>query len=195
MKQKKTTHPDPEEVEKKAEEQVQEMNESAETAEKTEENSTTCEDKDQIITEQKAKINELNDKYLRLYAEFDNFRRRTAKERIELSKSAASELILSLLPVLDDYERALAAMPEDAENSAIREGILLIYNKYKNILIKNGLEEIKALGEDFNTDLHEAIANVAATEESQKGKIVDLVEKGYYLNGVVLRFAKVVVAN
>ena len=195
MKQKKNTHHDPEPVEKQAEEQVQEMNESAETTEKTEENTSACDDKNQVITEQKAKIDELNDKYLRLYAEFDNFRRRTAKERIELSKTAASELILSLLPVLDDYERALAAMPEDSANDAIREGILLIYNKYKNILTKNGLEEIKALGEDFNTDLHEAIANVPATEDSQKGKIIDLVEKGYYLNGVVLRFAKVVVAN
>lgn len=195
MKQKKNTHHDPEPVEKQAEEQVQEMNESAEKTEKTEENTSACDDKDQVITEQKAKIDELNDKYLRLYAEFDNFRRRTAKERIELSKTAASELILSLLPVLDDYERALAAMPEDSANDAIREGILLIYNKYKNILTKNGLEEIKALGENFNTDLHEAIANVPATEDSQKGKIIDLVEKGYYLNGVVLRFAKVVVAN
>lgn len=152
-------------------------------------------EKDALIAEQKSKIDELNDKYVRLYAEFDNYRKRTAKERIELSKTASAEIISSLLPVLDDYERAIAAIPDEESTKAIKEGIVLIYNKYKSILTKNGLEEIKSLGEDFNTDLHEAIANVPAQSDEQKGKIIDLVEKGYYLNGVVLRFAKVVVAN
>jgi molecular chaperone GrpE len=156
-----------------------------------------CDDteKDKVIAEQKAKIEELNDKHLRLYAEFDNYRKRTIKERIEQSKNAAADLIASFLPVLDDYERAISAIPDDESTKAIKEGIILIYNKYKGILTKNGLEEIKSLGEIFNTDLHEAIANVPAENDEQKGKIVDLVEKGYYLNGVVLRFAKVVVAN
>jgi molecular chaperone GrpE len=152
-------------------------------------------DKDQIIAEQKAKIEELNDKHLRLYAEFDNYRKRTIKERIELSKNAAAELITAFLPILDDYERAISAIPDEEATRAIKEGIILIYNKYKGILTKNGLEEIKSLGEVFNTDLHEAIAKVPAKSDEQKGKIVDLVQKGYYLNGVVLRFAKVVVAN
>ena len=152
-------------------------------------------EKDRIIAEQKAKIEELNDKHLRLYAEFDNYRKRTLKERIELSKTAAADIITSLLPVLDDYERAINAMPDDEATKAIKEGIVLIYNKYKTILTKNGLEEIKSLGEVFNTDLHEAIANVPAENDEQKGKIVDLVEKGYYLNGTLLRFAKVVVAK
>ena len=156
-----------------------------------------CDDteKDQIIAEQKAKIEELNDKHLRLYAEFDNYRKRTIKERIEFSKNAASELIAAFLPILDDYERAISVIPDEESTKAIKEGIILIYNKYKGILTKNGLEEIKSMGETFNTDVHEAIANVPATSEDQKGKIVDLVQKGYYLNGVVLRFAKVVVAN
>ena len=156
-----------------------------------------CDDteKDTIISEQKAKIEELNDKYLRLYAEFDNYRKRTIKERIELSKTAASNVIASLLPVLDDYERAINAIPDNDSTKAIKDGIILIYNKYKAVLAKNGLEEIKSLGEVFNTDLHEAIAHVPAETDDQKGKIVDLVEKGYYINGVLLRFAKVVVAN
>jgi molecular chaperone GrpE len=156
-----------------------------------------CDDtaKDALIAEQKAKIEELNDKHLRLYAEFDNYRKRTIKERIEQSKNAASEVIASFLPVLDDYERAINAIPDEESTKAIKDGIILIYNKYKGILTKNGLEEIKSMGEVFNTDLHEAIANVPATSKDQKGKIVDLVEKGYYLNGVVLRFAKVIVAN
>lgn len=152
-------------------------------------------EKDQQIIELKAKVEEANDKYLRLYAEFDNYRKRTVKERIELSKTASADIILALLPVLDDYERALGAMPDEDSTKAIKEGIVLIYNKYKAILTKNGLEEIKSLGETFNTDLHEAIANVPASEEKQKGKIIDVVQKGYFLNGVMLRFAQVVVAN
>ncbi len=156
-----------------------------------------CDDtaKDALIAEQKTKIEELNDKYLRLYAEFDNYRKRTSKERIELSKTASAEIISSMLPVLDDYERAINAIPDEESTKAIKEGIILIYNKYKAILTKNGLEEIKSMDEVFNTDLHEAIANVPAEKEKHKGKIVDVVEKGYYLNGTVLRFAKVVVAN
>ena len=142
-----------------------------------------------------AKIVELNDKLLRLYSEFDNYRKRTIKERIEQSKNAAADVIKSFLPVLDDYERAISAIPDEEATKAIKEGIILIYNKYKAIMTKNGLEEIKSMGEEFNTDLHEAIANVPAANDKQKGKIVDVVEKGYYLNGTILRFAKVVVAN
>jgi molecular chaperone GrpE len=152
-------------------------------------------EKDQLILDQKVKIDELNDKYLRLYAEFDNYRKRAIKERLELIKTASAEIILSLLPVLDDYERAISAIPDDESFKAVKDGVILIYNKYKAILVKKGLEEIKAIGEAFDTDLHEAIAQVPAIKDDQKGKIVDVTEKGYYLNGVVLRFAKVVVAN
>lgn len=185
-------------VNKKEEtEQQQDVDKKDNTEELTDIQDFPCDgtEKDEIISEQKTKYNELNDKYLRLYAEFDNYRKRTAKERIELSKTASAHIITSLLPVLDDFERALLAIPDDEGVKALKEGIILIYNKYKSILTKNGLEEISALGEDFNTDLHEAIANVPATNDEQKGKIIDLVEKGYFLNGVVLRFAKVVVAG
>lgn len=147
------------------------------------------------IEELKLQYRELNDKYLRLYAEFDNYRKRTSKERIEFSKTASADIIASLLPVLDDLERALQAFGQSNDNASMKEGISLIYNKFKNILTKNGLEEIPSLGQTFNTDIHEAIANLPAESEDKKGLIMDQVEKGYYLNGKVLRFAKVVVAN
>jgi molecular chaperone GrpE len=152
-------------------------------------------DKDDIISEQKKRIDELNDKFLRLFAEFDNYRKRTAKERLELIKTASADVITSMLPVLDDFERAVNAFPDDETLKSLKEGLILICEKYRSVLTKNGLEEIKSMGEVFNTDLHEAIANVPAQTEEQKGKIIDVTEKGYYLNGVVLRFAKVVVAN
>lgn len=147
------------------------------------------------IEELKLQYRELNDKYLRLYAEFDNYRKRTSRERIEFSKTASADIIASLLPVLDDLERALQAFGQSNDNASMKEGISLIYNKFKNILTKNGLEEIPSLGQTFNTDIHEAIANLPAESEDKKGLIMDQVEKGYYLNGKVLRFAKVVVAN
>jgi molecular chaperone GrpE len=148
-------------------------------------------------TEELAKeVLQLNDKYLRLYSEFDNYRKRSTKERIELSKSAASDLITELLPVLDDFERALNAMEtgEDNENANI-DGINLIYLKLKNILGQQGLERMKALGEVFDTDFHEAITNIPATQPDQKGKVVDVIQNGYLLNGKVIRYAKVVVGS
>ncbi|MEI6124149.1 MAG: nucleotide exchange factor GrpE [Bacteroidota bacterium] len=182
-------------------EKKQDKKHSENTADKSQNEAQTNEfpcdatEKDAVIAEQKAKIDELNDKYLRLYAEFDNYRKRTIKERIEMSKTAASEVISAMLPVLDDFERALDATPDDEATKALKDGIILIYQKYKSILTKNGLEEIKSIGETFNTDIHEAIANVPAQNNKMKGKIIDQVEKGYYLNGTILRFAKVVVAN
>jgi len=152
-------------------------------------------DKDAVIAEQKKRIEEVNDKFLRLYAEFENYRKRTSKERLDLIKTASANVISSMLPVLDDFERAINAFPEGENSKSLKDGLVLIYEKYKSILVKAGLEEIKAMGEEFNTDIHEAIANVPAQDEKQKGRIIDVTEKGYYLNGVVLRFAKVVVAN
>lgn len=144
-------------------------------------------------TEFKAKYDEMNDKYLRLYSDFDNFRKRTAKEKVEWFKSAGEDIYKSLLPILDDFERALQASEKTGED--LPEGVKLIYNKLKNTLTQKGLEEMKAMGEEFNTDLHEAITNIPAPTEDMKGKVVDVVEKGYLLNGKVLRFAKVVVGN
>lgn len=152
------------------------------------------EDKDAIISEQKARIEELNKKHLYLFAEFDNFRKRTSKERLDLIKTASADAVAAMLPVLDDLERAIMAFPDDEDIKSLKDGLVLIWEKYKGVLVKSGLEDIKAMGEEFNTDIHEAVANVPAQSEEQKGKIIDVTEKGYYLNGVVIRFAKVVVA-
>jgi len=141
-------------------------------------------------------VAELTDKYLRLYSEFDNYRKRTLKEKIELSKSASAELITKLLPVLDDFERAIKAFDANPESPpGIKEGILLIFNKFITILNQEGLEQMKTIGEEFNTDFHEAITNIPALNPEQRNKILDEVEKGYLLNGKVMRYAKVVVGN
>ncbi|MCK9452600.1 MAG: nucleotide exchange factor GrpE [Bacteroidales bacterium] len=139
----------------------------------------------------------LNDKYLRLFSEFDNFRKRTLKEKIELSKTASEEVITALLPVLDDFERAIVAL-ENIDQGGIKEtleGILLIFNKLLKTLQQKGLQEVEALNQTFDTDFHEAITNIPASKPELKGKVVDVVQKGYQLNGKVIRFAKVVVAN
>ncbi len=139
-------------------------------------------------------IEKLNDKYLRLYSEFDNYRKRTIKEKIEFSKTASSEVIAILLPVLDDFERAINALGTSVqENEAVKDGVVLIYNKLLNILTQQGLEQMKTIGHDFDTDFHEAITNIPAPD--QKGKVIDEIEKGYLLNGKVIRFAKVVVGS
>lgn len=134
-----------------------------------------------------------NDKYLRLYAEFDNFRRRTIKEREEARKLEGKDLIVSLLPVLDDFERALKSMEKASDVASVKEGVLLIQNKLKSALTKNGLKEMESIGNDFDPELQEAITNIPAPTEDMKGKVIDEAEKGYYLNDKVVRFAKVVV--
>jgi molecular chaperone GrpE len=148
-----------------------------------------------VNPELEAKIEELNDKYLRLYSEFDNFRKRTHRERIEFSKTASAEVITNLLPVLDDFERAIRISEQSDNIEPIREGEKLIFNKLKTILQQKGLSEIKSVGEIFNTDLHDAITNIPAPTEDMKGRIIDETEKGYMLNGKVIRFAKVVVGQ
>ena len=141
------------------------------------------------------KVEELNDKYLRLYSEFDNFRKRTYKERLDLLKTASADTVASMLTIIDDFERAMKAADQSTDIEVIKEGNKLIYNKLKNILTQKGLEEIKAMGEKFDTDFHEAITNIPAPEEGLKGKVLDVTEKGYLLNGKVIRFAKVVVGS
>ena len=135
----------------------------------------------------------LNDKYLRLFAEFDNYKRRTQKERVELLQVAGKDIIVSLLPVLDDFERALKATELATDVAPVREGVVLIQSKLKGLLNQKGLKEIESLSTEFNTDLHEAITQIPSATEDQKGKVVDELEKGYTLNDKVIRFAKVVV--
>ncbi len=143
----------------------------------------------------KKQIAELNDKYLRLYSEFDNFRKRTMKEKSELIKTASEDVLKSVLPVIDDFERAIKANENVEEAAPIKEGITLIYNKLKNSTQLKGLTSFDSIGQDFNADTMEAITHIPATEENQKGKVVDEIEKGYKLGDKVIRYAKVVVAN
>ncbi|MFZ4563578.1 MAG: nucleotide exchange factor GrpE [Bacteroidales bacterium] len=141
-------------------------------------------------------ITELNDKYLRLYSELDNYRKRTLKEKIELNKYASADIITKLLPVLDDFERAIRAFDVTTDvGKSLKEGVILIFNKFFSILNQQGLEQMRTAGESFDTDFHEAITNIPAATPGQKGKIVDEVEKGYLLNGKVIRYAKVVVGS
>lgn len=141
------------------------------------------------------RLAEFQDKYLRLSAEFDNYRKRTLKERIELTRSAGESLLLSLLPVMDDFERAMTLMETTADCESIKEGVGLIYNKMQGFLRQNGVKEMESLGKDFDTDLHEAVTKIPATDKKQKGKVVDVIQKGYYLNDKILRYAKVVIGE
>jgi len=141
------------------------------------------------------KIDELNDKYLRLYSEFDNYRKRTIKEKIDLSKMASAEVISDLLPVMDDFERAIKSTEDSDDCDAFKEGINLIFNKLKGVLEKKGLKPIEAIGKEFDTDFHEGIAYIPAPSKNLKGKIVDETEKGYMLNDKVIRFSKVVIGQ
>jgi molecular chaperone GrpE len=141
------------------------------------------------------KFAEMNDQYLRLWSEFDNYRKRSARERVEFSKTAASDTFTAILPVLDDFDRAAKAMENADDIAVVKEGMQLIYHKFRNILISKGLEEMNAQGETFDADFHEAITSIPSPDDSMKGKVVDEVEKGYSLNGKVIRFAKVVVGS
>ncbi len=137
---------------------------------------------------------EANSKYLRLYAEFDNYKRRTSKERVELLQTAGKDVIVDLLPVLDDFDRTLKAL-DQSDADSLKEGVLLVSQKLKSMLTKKGLKPMEAIGEDFDPELHEAITRIPAPEPGLAGKIIDEVEKGYYLNDKVLRYAKVVVGS
>jgi len=134
-----------------------------------------------------------NDKYLRLYAEFDNFRRRTIKEREEARKMEGKDVIVSLLPVLDDFDRALKAMETATDIAPVKEGVTLVQHKLKNILSQKGLKPMESIGSPFDPELHEAITNIPAPNEELKGKVIDEMEKGYFLNDKVVRFAKAIV--
>lgn len=154
------------------------------------ESSAANDDSVNMADDLEQKFNDLNDSYLRLHAEFDNYRKRTMKEKADLMKSGGEKAIAGVLPIIDDFERALPNIPEDA-----REGVELIYNKFQKYLAQNGVKEIDAIGEPFDTERHEAITTIPAQSEDQKDKVVDCIQKGYSLNDKVIRFAKVIVAK
>ena len=141
------------------------------------------------------KLAEMQDRYLRLSAEFDNYRKRTLKEKMEMSKYAGEELIRDILPVMDDFERALKHIETLGNTEGIKEGVDLIYSKLSDFLKRNGVKEIETLNGDFNVDLHDATAKVQVSEEDKKGKIVEVLLKGYYLKDKVLRHSKVVIGE
>jgi molecular chaperone GrpE len=163
-----------------------------EEAEYTEE---VTDPKDVEIGELKKELEELRDKYVRLYADFDNHRKRSAKEKLELIQTASKDVIKELLPVLDDFERAMKALENNPGASAARSGMQLIYNKLVSNLASKGLTAMESVGKDFDVELHEAITEIPAPSPDMVGKVIEEVEKGYYLNGKIIRFAKVVVGK
>ncbi len=176
--------------EKKEEVEEQELNNDA----TTDENITATDESTIEKLEEEKK--ELNDKFLRLFSDFDNYRKRTAKEKLELTKKAGIEVIKDLLTVVDDFDRAIENNKSAEDIEAIKEGFDLIHNKFTSILKTKGLKEIEATkGEVFDVDKHEAITQIPAPSEDLKGKIVDVIEKGYALNDVVIRFPKVIVGQ
>ncbi len=150
--------------------------------------------KEDDLNELTIKYEELNDKYTRLYSEFDNYRRRTLKEKAELIKTAAKDTIESLLPVLDDFDRAFQAFAEHGVDDETVHGVELIYNKFFNALKQQGLEPMDSKGKEFDTDFHEAVTHIPAESEDMKNKVFDVITKGYLLNGKIIRHAKVVVS-
>ena len=153
-------------------------------------------DKSEIkIHELELRIQELSDKYLRLQAEFDNYRKRTIREKAELIKSGGEVVLESVLPVIDDFDRAIESLKEIPDTDSVKQGIVLIYNKFKDFLTRHNVKEIEAIHKDFDVDHHEAITKVPAPEEKLKGKILEVIQKGYTLNDKVIRFAKVVIGE
>jgi molecular chaperone GrpE len=153
---------------------------------------------DKKIADEKSfeeKLAEMQDKYLRLSAEFDNYRKRTLKEKMDISKYAGEELLKNILPFMDDFERAAKHLETTTDSAAIKEGIDIIYNKLSDFLKQQGVKEIESLNCSFNVDLHDAVAKVPVTEEDKKGKIVEVVSKGYFLKDKILRHSKVVIGE
>jgi len=178
-------------------EEKEEMNQ--ENGNEQQDQETTV-DQNTVVNEEAAysegdKIAELNDKYMRLYAEFDNYRKRTNREKIELISSAGEGILKDLLPIMDDFERAIANNENAEDLQSVKEGFHLIFHKLRHILDAKGLKPMDAKGQTFDSELHEAIANIPAPSDDLKGKVIEDVEKGYYLNEKVIRYAKVVVGQ
>ncbi|MBR4646385.1 MAG: nucleotide exchange factor GrpE [Bacteroidales bacterium] len=152
-------------------------------------------DLEKEIEQLKTEKAELNDRFLRLFSEFDNYKKRVSKEKLDLIATASEKVLVSLLPVVDDFERAIAANEKADNIDSIKEGFNLIYNKLLQMMKRFDVEEIQAKGEEFNTDFHEAVTHFPAQKEEDKGKVIDVTEKGYKLKDKVIRYAKVVVGQ
>ncbi|NLH28704.1 MAG: nucleotide exchange factor GrpE [Bacteroidales bacterium] len=141
------------------------------------------------------KYDELNEKYIRLFADYDNYRKRTLREKADIIKSGGEKVLSDIIPLIDDFERAIAALHKSDDRVALLEGIDLIYNKFLNFLRQHGIKEIEAIGQPFDPEKFEAVGTIPAPEESQEGIVIDLVQKGYTLNDKVIRFPKVIVGE
>ena len=173
-----------------------EDNHEIHTGEKAHKKMRFKKDKNEVLVQELGdKLVELTDKHLRLQAEFDNFRKRTMKEKAELIKSGGESVLINILPVVDDFERALSSLKDVPDEDAGKKGTQLIYSKFSEFLKQNNIKEIDATNHDFDVDLHEAITKIPAPDESLKGKVVNVVQKGYLLNDKVIRFAKVVIGE
>jgi molecular chaperone GrpE len=183
--------------EKIEQEELNETVNSTETEEGTEETTETIETPEEVIIEKtdEEKIADLNNKYVRLYSDFDNFRKRTIKEKADIIGMATGNLMKDLLTVLDDFDRAIANNKKSEDLDGVKEGFKLIHSKFDSILKGKGLEVVDATGEVFNADIHEAITNIPAPKKSDIGKVIDCVEKGYNLKGKSIRYPKVVVGQ
>ncbi|HPF52045.1 MAG TPA: nucleotide exchange factor GrpE [Draconibacterium sp.] len=185
-----------EDLKEKVAEEIHEEKEKNEAEHKTDKKKKDKKDKKDLkIEELEGQLQEIQDKHLRLQAEFDNFRRRTLKEKADLIKSGGETVLVNILPVIDDFERALDVMKEVADEDAGKQGTLHIYNKFKEFLKQNNIKEIEAQNQPFDVEYHEAITKIPAPSDELKGKIVDVVQKGYCLNEKVIRFAKVVIGE
>jgi len=186
----------------------QELQNNAETTEKTAEMNINADEnaagtsnlnepvaEESVVAKLEAELSEQKDKYLRLMAEFDNFRRRTAKERLELIQTAGKDVIVSLLDVLDDCDRAEKQLQGSEDIAAQKDGVLLVFNKLRNNLQQKGVKVMESVNTDFDVEKHEAITEIPAPTEEMKGKVIDEVTKGYFLNDKIIRFAKVVVGK
>lgn len=172
--------------------QDQEDKETVEESTDTESGNETETDKVESLGNQ---LQKLRDQHLRLQAEFDNYRKRTLKEKMDLSKNAGESILMKVLPVMDDFERALEHMERNEHTENIMEGVELIHKKFTEFLNQNGVKSMDSKGNAFDTDLHEAITKIPVPEDDQKGKVFDVVQKGYTMNDKVIRFAKVVVGE
>ncbi|WP_339784838.1 MAG: nucleotide exchange factor GrpE [Imperialibacter sp.] len=187
---KKNVEENKETIENSVEEQVLDGENANASEESTDNGSDVAEDE---VTVLKRELEESKDKYLRLYSEFDNYRRRTAKERVELIKTAGEDVLAVLIPVVDDFERAKKSIDGQEIEASVKEGVDLIYNKLIKVLDQKGLKAMEVeTGHEFNPELHEAVTQFPAPDDSLKGKVIDVVEKGYVLGDKVIRFAKVV---
>lgn len=173
------------------EELEQEQTEKVEAAESSNESTEELSD----LEKKEIEYKELNDKYLRLYSEFDNFRRRTQKEKLELYKTAGEDIFKNLLPVMDDFERAQKSMEDTKDYESLKTGVDLIYNKFLSVFKSNGVEPMDSIEKEFDSEIHEAVTQIPAPNKKLIGKIIDVVEKGYTLNEKVIRYAKVVVGK